>query len=774
MDFCGVLILRQLKQRSKHPKPAKTSPLPTPIQPAPALTSRRKWLFRLIALVLVPVLALAGLELVLRLSGCGYPTSLFKNIRIGGKEFVAINEDFSLRFFPPALARWPNPIMMEAKKPADTCRIFIFGESAAEGDPHPAYSAARYMEILLRERFPGEKFEVINLGITAIDSHVIVPMARECARQHGDIWIVYMGNNEMIGPFGASTVFGAQTPPLAFVRLNLAIQKTRVGQLMMSLARKMRGETSNALWGSMQMFVGNNVSADDPRREMVCRNFKGNLEDIVHAGLGSGAKILLNTVAVNLKDCPPFASLHSAHLSAADRATFDRLYAEGSQAESRGGFKEAAQLYEQAAQLDPRFADLQYHWANCLLQLAQFTAARQHFQSACDFDALSFRTDSRLNDLIRQAGKANAGPGLVLFNAAAALETNSPTGICGQETFYEHVHFNFDGDYRLGRDWAAQVETLLPAAVRSRAASDWASQEICERRLGLTDVNRVLSIRLVNHLLSVPPLSSQPNNTGRLKAYEDEEAKLRLRLDTNALARAREVYIQATNRAPEDYWLHENFARFFEVTRDLKQATAEWRCLYELMPCNMTACLEAGRLLAQQGLWTEAETSLRQAVAIYPNYTDAWRELGGLYVAEGKLALALKPYDRVRRNQPGDPHIYCQIGSALLRLGRSAEAMDNFHHALRLQPDDSEAHYALGIQFGLAGNNQEAQAEFEQVIRLQPDNARAHLNLGVMLGRQGQLDGALQQFEETLRLDPGNKEAQNYRDQILSRNARKR
>ena len=129
--------------------------MPAPIQPVPVLTSQRKWLFRLIALVLLPVLTLAGLELVLRLSGYGHATSLFKNIQIGGKEFMAINESFSLRFFPPELARWPYPIMMEAKKPADTYRIFIFGESAAQGEPLPAYSAARYMEILLRERFPG-------------------------------------------------------------------------------------------------------------------------------------------------------------------------------------------------------------------------------------------------------------------------------------------------------------------------------------------------------------------------------------------------------------------------------------------------------------------------------------------------------------------------------------------------------------------------------------------------------------------------------------------
>ena len=140
LDFCGELILRRLKRRSKQPKPPQKSSkpsgslaLPAPSQPAPELTLRRKWLFRLSALVLVPVLALAGLELILRFAGCGYATSLFKNIQIGGKEFVAINENFSRRFFPSELARWPYPIMMEAKKPADTCRIFVFGESAAQG-----------------------------------------------------------------------------------------------------------------------------------------------------------------------------------------------------------------------------------------------------------------------------------------------------------------------------------------------------------------------------------------------------------------------------------------------------------------------------------------------------------------------------------------------------------------------------------------------------------------------------------------------------------------
>jgi hypothetical protein len=133
----------------------------------------------------MPLLLLGGLEIVLRLAGYGYSTGFFEKIRVGEKEFLVNNENFSPRFFPPQLARWPDPFIFPATKPPDMVRIFIFGESAAMGDLQPACGASRCLEVLLRQRFPGKKFEVINLGITAINSHVILPIARECARHEG-------------------------------------------------------------------------------------------------------------------------------------------------------------------------------------------------------------------------------------------------------------------------------------------------------------------------------------------------------------------------------------------------------------------------------------------------------------------------------------------------------------------------------------------------------------------------------------------------------------
>ena len=84
-----------------------------------------------------------------------------------------------------------------------------------------------------------------------------------------------------------------------------------------------------------------------------------------------------------------------------------------------------------------------------------------------------------------------ANDNLVLFDATGALAANTPSGLCGDETFYEHVHFNFDGSYQLGRAWAGQVATLLPAAIANNAVTNgWASQEACDLRLGLSDWNR--------------------------------------------------------------------------------------------------------------------------------------------------------------------------------------------------------------------------------------------------------------------------------------------
>ena len=680
--------------------------------------------------MLAPVVAFVLLEAVLRLAGYGYDTAFFKKIRIGDGDFLVNNDDFVRRFFPPQLIRLPGVLRMEPEKPPGVCRIFILGESAALGDPNPAYGAGRYLRALLSERFPGRQFEVVNVAITAINSHAILPIARECARHQGDFWIIYMGNNEMVGPFGAASVFGAQAPPRWIVRLGLALQQWRGGQLLMALTRDLKVKGSGAAsWGGMEMFLGNQIPPDDPRKDRVYRNFQENLRDILRAGLDSGARVVLNTVAVNHRDCPPFASVSATN----------------------------------TAQGASHSAEAEYRHAQSLLAQGSVAAARDEFQKACDDDTLPFRADSRVNALIRQAAGEFAGPALLFCDAASPPTLGeAPSAIPGGEIFYEHVHFNFEGNYRLGRAWAGKIGPLLPADFRAPAANDWASQEICDRRLGLTDWNRVITLNEVIRRRRQPPLNSQADNQSQLEQLGRQLADLRRRMDAADAADARAIYVQDIQRDPDDYLLRFDYADFLEGIGDAREAVAQWRQVAELLPQYYLAYLEQGRMLEREGQLDDAAENFRRALALYPRATVAWFELGNIHASEGKYAAALDECEHARRLEPNQPAFYACMGRLLSKMNRHADAVEKFRESIQIQPGYFDGRLALAEELLATGRDSEAKAQFDEAVRLKPDSARAHLELGQALLNEGRRDAARQEFEQTLRVDPKNATARQY------------
>jgi tetratricopeptide (TPR) repeat protein len=753
-----------VKHRKRRPN---TSRLPVEGAPsakpaaavgAPTLTLRRKWLFRLAASVLFPLLLMGTLEGVLRIAGYGYPTRFFLKTRISGEDVYVENARFGLRFFPPAMSRRPAPVVMQATKPANTYRIFLFGESAALGDPAPAYGMGRYLKVLLEERFPARHFEVVCVAMTAINSHAILPIARECAWHQGDLWVIYMGNNEMIGPFGANTVFGPQAPSWRLVRASLALKKTRIGQALAALNPRARGEKSAlAAWGGLKMFAP--LPPEDRRREVVDANFRKNLEDIMRIGLDSGVRIIASTVASNLKDCSPFASVHTARLSDADKARWDGLFTRALSAQSDGSFQQALTLSQEAARLDSRFAELAFRQGECWMALTNSNRARPCFERARDSDALPFRADSTLNAIIAETVRNRGGSRVQLLDAVEVLAQQCPEGIPGQESFYEHVHLTFDGNYRLARAFADAVARLASGAWTAGAQPDWATRELCERRLGLTDWNRYAICERVLQRISEAPFTNQLTHIRErqrlLKRLSDWRSGLKPQFRANALS----VYQEAIERAPSDSRLHENFAEFLEATGDLAAAAAQWQIVRQLLPQHYVAYFQVGRLLARLGKDTKAADSLGRALVLEPRSAEARIELSQLLAKEGKLDLALAQLTLAAREQPENAQLHQLLADVLTRQGNHAGAIEELRKAVQLKPTFFEARYLLGVELALADRIPEAQSEFEEVLRLRPSHILARLNLGVTLARQGKAADARRQFEEVLRLDPQNQKA---------------
>jgi tetratricopeptide (TPR) repeat protein len=350
------------------------------------------------------------------------------------------------------------------------------------------------------------------------------------------------------------------------------------------------------------------------------------------------------------------------------------------------------------------------------------------------------------------------------------LAGNTSNGICGREIFYEHVHFNFDGNFRLGHAWAEQIEKMLPASISHTGRTNvWATQETCDQILALTDWNRCAVVETMLDRLKRPPLNGQANNAERMRLLRDQAGELRHRMNLAASQKAVEIYQAAINRAPRDHLLYENFAEFLEFTGELKQAVAQWQRMQELLPHSCEPFYQAGRLLSELGQWTEAETALTRAVALRPRLAEGWFELGDVHLSTKEFESALQNYNHARQLDPENATYCAFAGKALSKLNHHAEAVQLYLEAIQLQPDLWEAHFALGDEWGGAGRFSEAEDQYRQVIRLRPSLALAHLDHGAMLTRLGQFDKAQEEFEETLRLEPGNRSAQEYFNQLKDR-----
>jgi tetratricopeptide (TPR) repeat protein len=715
-----------------EPSPAPGTP-PAPPGPPPSPAGKRKgwrkWLFRLVALTLVPLLLLGTLELALWVGGYGRPTDFFLDGSRAERPGTLIdNADFGRWVFPPGLDYTPTPVpfVLPAVKKPGSYRIFVLGESAAMGYPEPTCSFARVLEVMLRARYPGTHFEVVNTSMAAINSHVVRPIALQCLRHQPDLFVVHLGNNEVAGPFGAAGVHGAFSPSRGGIRANLAIKTTRCGQLLNSFLQSFRSGGSSARHGDgMAVFLQAQVAADDDRLPQIRAHFRDNLEDICAAGTRAGVSVLVCTVPVNLKDCAPFRSRHAAGLPAERAAAWEKAYNDGVRFEDGKEFAAALRCYDEAAAADDQFADLAFRQARCRVALGQAPEAKRLYQRARDLDTLRVRTDTALNETIRSVAAARAAAGVYLVDAERAFEEASSDGIPGEESFFEHVHMNFHGNYLLARTvfrtLAALPPGLGPRDLREGERAEPLSEGECARNLGYTPW---LEYRIAGQIETVltqhPPFTDQLDCAERGRRWQAKVDELRNRLGPGGLRQAAAVCRRAVSLAEGDWMLRMNCGEVLAKCGDVAGAREQFQAaLRSLRHSGLVHC-RIGSLLLQAGDLGASAVSYRQALGLQPDSREATLGLAEVLLAQGKAGDAVALAEGQFRKEPRRPAALLDLGDFLTRAGRPAQAVPLLQEALRLEPDNPLAHAYLGDAALKEGRRDEAVREYETALQLKP------------------------------------------------------
>jgi tetratricopeptide (TPR) repeat protein len=717
------------------------------------LSSARKWSFRIVTALLIPFLFFVSVEMALRLGGMGYPTAFVISSDANPGYFVD-NYRFAWRFFPRALARSSQPLVVAQSRPSGTKRILVLGSSAAMGDPEPAYGLPRVLETLLEHRYPNQDFEVINAAVTAVNSHVVLPIARDCRRLQADAWVIYMGNNEVHGPYGAGTVFGGNRTPLWLIRSGLALRRTRIGQLF-------SGEWSTLgavpkSWGGMTMFLDHRVRHDDPAMQRVYKHFAKNLADLVDTATAEGIPVVIGTVVGNLKDCGPFASLHGAGCSEAGLAQWRSHFDQGRSAQSAGRFDEAIVQYQKADRIDPEYAELPFRSAECYLALGQLPEAQRCFRRARDLDALRFRADSTINDLIRSVASERLDDGVHLIDATRELAERSPDGIVGDNFLYEHVHLNFAGNYLLAKLFAQKLAGVLQLEADGTLVEDWPSEQDCADRLGLTPFHQLVVLRELRTRLRSAPFSTQPHHDARLAKLDADITALNAAITARGARASIEQYRQLIEGDPDDWVLRKQFGLLLESTGDLDGAIDQLKRVTSKLPHHPDGFYRLGAMLNRAKKWQEAEQALRTALTLRPEYAGAANSLGIALSHQQRFEESYRQFRRAVELDPGYAEAYVNWGLVLANQNDIQSAVKQYHLALKADPDYLPAHLKLGEHFVAAGKYEQAEPHYSAAVRLKPNDAAARVNLGLLYLKRNQAAKAIQELQCAVDLDSNN------------------
>lgn len=652
--------------------------------------SLREWILRA-ALVLLPPLALCGLvEAGLRVAGAGFEPSFW----VPGREgFVQTNDRFGWRFFPRPVARTPDSEALLKGKPPGVRRVFVIGESAAMGFPEPAIGLARVLEGMLQQMAPEVRWQVHNAAMTAVNSHVLVDIARDCARLEPDVFVVLAGNNEAIGPYGPATVFGRAGLPLPLVRAAVWLSRTRTGQL----ALPHRGPRT---WRGLEMFAGQHIAREDPRLDRMYAHFRGNLEAITRLGREAGAQVILATVPVNLRDCPPF-----------------------------GGPQE-------------------------LYRAGRFAEAR-------DADRLRFRADSRIQQIIRETAASGAtladaerefgvaGGELFYEHVHFTPEGNyrlartiAASMVRGTAPSLETLRRTLPLTPWDEHHAAAQIAALLR---RPPFSTQPGNAERLARLLPPVDLP---SLRAAARPLYEAALRARPEDVHLRRRYAE------LLRESGEPGAAAAQWSQLIALQPGRKAWHISRGAAWSDAGEQQKAAAEFRAALAIDAELDVAHFGLGLAAARSGQHGEAIVHYRAAWERNPGYAEAAYQRAASLATLGEKDAAMAALREALAAQPQYAEAEAALGRLLAETGRDAEAVGHYQRAVEMNSAQAGVQYDLGVLLARQNRFPEAVAHYREALRIEPGYAEAWNNLGTALARSGDLAGAAAAFARALAIRP--------------------
>ncbi len=639
--------------------------------------------FTAITTVLVPLLFFVLLEFGLIIAGVGKSYDFFLNVDIDGEHYFQENPDFADQFYPESLDIRPRESTFAAENSADTIRVYILGGSAALGFPHDNHGLDRLLEAQLRAMLPAQNVEIINTAMTSVNSHVVYAVANSIPANSADYAVILMGNNEVVGPYGPGTLNKGFLESISVIRSIQALKRTRIGQSLSALVASARSSDAREelRWQGMQMFSDQGIAHDDPRMDSVYGHYADNLTSIIDTLQGKGIHVVLSSVPVNVRHSAPFLSEHGSSLTSASLENWRTLNLRGIASEANGNLDDAVNRFKEAIAIDPDYADTHFRLASVLERKGDFDAAKLHYQKALDLDALRFRADTKINEIVGEVAHTSDKNAFSFVDSVEAFERAGAPVQPGWNLFLEHVHFSFSGNHVLATELAGAI---------ARNANDTASDEALPpaevvRRVGFPNYDTYSEIQTLQEMIKHPPFPGQSNYPELQAALNGVQTRV-----TRALGAPEEIIRQRETLVSEqlaDWKIHFELAVLHERLGNRAAMYRNLNSVLKLYPHNRETYMKLAEAKSNEGQWLEVigllEKSLHYARQDAAKVSETLVWLGVAHLRRADFRKATELLSEVIDEYPGQSVQVLRAYGQLVSLARKRNALGDLDRYAR-------------------------------------------------------------------------------------------
>ena len=186
----------------------------------------------------------------------------------------------------------------------------------------------------------------------------------------------------------------------------------------------------------------------------------------------------------------------------------------------------------------------------------------------------------------------------------------------------------------------------------------------------------------------------------------------------------------------------------------------------QIYPDYQDAYNNLGLVFKELGQFDKSILTHRKNLEKHPNYTKGYFNLGTTYYAKKDYRSAIQYLQEYCNRQPNQSNAYFLMGQAAGLLGEFNEAVDYLNRSLDLQPNEVNVINYLGMAYGMSNQAKKAEQQFLRALNLSPQRTDILMNLALNYHNQGLIIKEKEVLNRVLSIQPNNAAASNQLQQL--------